>query len=207
MQLTSVDLPLAVAKAAGQDGVTHEYQLFAGPKRDDVLPEGAAKVVDFGMFHWISRPDAGVLKAFHSAVRQWGVAVICLTIIVRTHCFRCRSSRPAGQAKMQELQPEIAALKEKYGKDKEKSRGQMELFRKHKLQPAGRLPARVLAVADLHGAVPGAEQCRRSADGELFVHRESGCARCPVRCPVVLPFLGWNRVQPAPVDHDRAVRS
>ena len=42
------------------------------------------------------------------------------------------------QAKMQELQPEIAAIKEKYGKDKEKlGRAQMELFSKHQYNPFG----------------------------------------------------------------------
>jgi len=43
---------------------------------------------------------------------------------------------------MQALQPEIAALKEKYGSDKEKmARAQMELFRKHSYNPAaGCLP-------------------------------------------------------------------
>ncbi len=143
VQLTSVDLPLEGAKAAdGKNSATHEYNLFAGPKRDDVLPAGSAKVIDFGWFHWISRPMLSLLKGFHSVFGSWGISIICLTIVVRSAMFPISIRQARSAAKMQALQPEIAAIKEKYGKDKEKlARAQMELFRKHGYNPAaGCLP-------------------------------------------------------------------
>ena|SRR5579872_734145 len=143
VELTSVDLKLAKARAAGDaDSVTHSYHLFAGPKRDDVLPAGAEKVIDFGMFHWISRPMLALLKVFNRLFGSWGIAVICLTIVVRSAMFPISIKQARGAAKMQAIQPEIAALKEKYGNDKEKlARAQMELFRKHNYNPAaGCLP-------------------------------------------------------------------
>lgn len=143
VQLTSVDLQLAGTKAAdGKDAVTHSYHLFAGPKRDDVLPEGSEKVIDFGMFHWISRPMLTLLKFFYRVFGSWGIAIICLTIVVRSALFPLSIKQARGAAKMQALQPEIAALKEKHGNDKEKlARAQMELFRKHNYNPAaGCLP-------------------------------------------------------------------
>ena len=143
VELTSVELKLAKAKAAGDaDTVTHAYHLFAGPKRDDVLPAGSEKVIDFGMFHWISRPMLVLLKIFNRLFGSWGIAVICLTIVVRSAMFPISIKQARGAAKMQAIQPEIAALKEKYGTDKEKlARAQMELFRKHNYNPAaGCLP-------------------------------------------------------------------
>jgi YidC/Oxa1 family membrane protein insertase len=143
VELTSADLQLAKAKAAGDaDRVTHSYQFFAGPKRDDVLPPGSEKVIDFGMFHWISRPMLALLKVFHKLFGSWGIAIICLTIVVRSAMFPVSIRQARGAAKMQALQPEIAELKKKYGNDKEKmARAQMELFRKHKYNPvSGCLP-------------------------------------------------------------------
>jgi YidC/Oxa1 family membrane protein insertase len=143
VELTSVDLKLAKANAADDaDRVTHTYHLFAGPKRDDVLPAGSEKVIDFGMFHWISRPMLGLLKIFHRLSGSWGIAVICLTIVVRSAMFPVSIKQARGAAKMQAIQPEIAALKEKYGNDKEKfGRAQMELYRKHNFNPfAGCIP-------------------------------------------------------------------
>jgi YidC/Oxa1 family membrane protein insertase len=143
VELTSIELNLAKAKAADNaDTITHAYHLFAGPKRDDVLPEGSAKVIDFGMFHWISRPMLVLLKIFNRLFGNWGIAIICLTMVVRSAMFPISIKQARGAAKMQAIQPEIAALKEKYGSDKEKlARAQMELFRKHNYNPAaGCLP-------------------------------------------------------------------
>src|SRR5262249_48134366 len=56
-----IHLP-GVKGAKGADAVTHSYSLFAGPKRDDVLPSGAEKVLNFGWFHLISRFLLNVLK-------------------------------------------------------------------------------------------------------------------------------------------------
>jgi YidC/Oxa1 family membrane protein insertase len=94
------------------------------------------------MFHWISRPMLSLLKFFNRLFGSWGIAVICLTIVVRSAMFPVSIKQARGAAKMQAIQPEIAALKEKYGNDKEKlARAQMELFRKHNYNPAaGCLP-------------------------------------------------------------------
>jgi YidC/Oxa1 family membrane protein insertase len=149
VQLTSVDLELAKAGAADDaDRVTHSYALFAGPKRDDVLPIGAERVIDFGSFFgmfrvdWVSRLLLDVLKVFHFVTGSWGLAVICLTIVVRGAMFPISIKQARSAAKMQAIQPELALLKEKYGNDKEKmARAQMELFRKHNHNPfTGCLP-------------------------------------------------------------------
>ncbi|MGE5193743.1 MAG: YidC/Oxa1 family insertase periplasmic-domain containing protein, partial [Deltaproteobacteria bacterium] len=192
VQLTSVDLQLEGAGAAeGKDAVTHEYRLFAGPKRDDVLPEDAKKVIDFGMFHWISRPMLGMLKIFYSVFGSWGIAIICLTIVVRTALFPLSIRQARGAAKMQALQPEIAALKEKYGNDKEKlARAQMELFRKHKYNPAaGCLPVflQLPIFMGLYQALNHAVDLRMASF--LWI----GNLAAPdalFRMPFAIPFLG-----------------
>src|SRR4029077_4742524 len=93
-------------------------------------------------FHWISRPMLALLKVFQKMFGSWGIAIICLTIVVRSAVFPVSIRQARGAAKMQALQPEIAELKKKYGNDKEKmARAQMELFRKHNYNPfTGCLP-------------------------------------------------------------------
>jgi YidC/Oxa1 family membrane protein insertase len=193
VQLTSVDLQLQKAGADdGKDEVKHEYRLFAGPKRDDVLiPIGAQKVIDFGMFHWISRPMLSLLKAFYSLFRNWGLAIICLTIVVRSALFPLSIRQARGAAKMQALQPEIAALKEKYGNDKEKlARAQMELFRKHNYNPAaGCLPvfAQLPIFMGLYQALNHAVDLRLA--GLLWIDNLAA-PDALFRMPFAIPFLG-----------------
>lgn len=192
VQLTSIDLPLAAAKAAdGKDAVTHEYRLFAGPKRDDVLPEGAEKVIDFGMFHWISRPMLTLLKTFHKISGSWGIAIICLTIVVRSALFPLSIKQARGAAKMQALQPEIAALKAKHGNDKEKlARAQMELFRKHSYNPAaGCLPVflQLPIFMGLYQALNHAVDLRMA--GFLWIDNLAA-PDALFRMPMSIPFLG-----------------
>src|SRR4029077_4910638 len=118
------------------------------PKRDDVLPAGAGRVIDYGTalglfrIDWISRPMVSLLKTFSGIFRSWGISIICLTIVVRGAMFPISIKTARNAAKMQALKPEMAALDQKYANDKEKlARAKMELFRKHGHNPAaGFLP-------------------------------------------------------------------
>ena len=149
VELASVALELEPAgRGDGKDAAMHAWRLFAGPKRDDVLPDDAHRVLDYGTalglfrIDWISRPMVSALKFFHRVFGSWGIAIICLTVVVRGAMFPVSIKTARNAAKMQALKPELAALKEKYGNDKEKfARAQMELFQKHGHNPfSGCLP-------------------------------------------------------------------
>src|SRR5262249_5748747 len=61
-----------------------------------------------------------------------------LTILVRSLMFPLSRKQALMSIRMQELQPEIAKLKEKYKDDRQAlGMAQMELFRKHKVSPLG----------------------------------------------------------------------
>jgi YidC/Oxa1 family membrane protein insertase len=199
--LTSVDLDLEGAGASeGKDAITHSYKLFAGPKRDDLLPPGAEKVIDFGMFHWISRPMLALLKAFQALFGSWGLAVICLTIVVRSALFPLSIKQARGAAKMQELQPEIAALKEKYGKDKEKmARAQMELFSKHKYNPlAGCLPVflQLPIFMGLYQALNHAVDLRMA---KFLYIQNLAAPDAMFQLPFAVPFFDWREFNLLPL--------
>ncbi len=200
VELTSIDLALEGAgNADGKDAAIHTWHLFAGPKRDDVLPEGSDRVIDYGtvlgLFSvgWISQKLVWLLKLFHSIFGSWGFAVICLTIVVRGAMFPISIKTARNAAKMQALKPELAALKEKYGNDKEKfARAQMELFQKHGHNPfAGCLPLflQLPIFIGLYQALNHAVDLRLAS----FLWIDNLAAPDALfRMPFALPFLGQD---------------
>ena len=69
-----------------------------------------------------------------------GIAVIILTIIVKLIIFPVNVSAIKTQAKLKELEPELAAIKEKYPKDREAlARETMNVYQKNKINPFGSL--------------------------------------------------------------------
>ncbi len=69
-----------------------------------------------------------------------GIAVIILTIIVKLVIFPVNVSAIKTQAKLKELEPELAIIKEKYSKDREAlAKETMEVYKKNKINPFGSL--------------------------------------------------------------------
>ena len=71
-------------------------------------------------------------------VNNFGLAIIALTIIVRIITLPLTTKQLRATKGMQELQPKIAELQQKYGKDKQKlAAEQMRLYKESGMSPAG----------------------------------------------------------------------
>lgn len=139
----------AVAVAADKPRVD-SYRIFAGPKDSDVLFAydteataakaylGTAYLNDYGWFGAISRPLARVLHFYYDLVGNYGLAIVMLTLTVRS-CLLPVSYRATKSAKqMQELQPELKKIAEKYKDEPQKRvQAQQQLFRDRKVSPFG----------------------------------------------------------------------
>lgn len=135
-----VSLPITLEPG---DERTHAFDVFTGPKRPPLLRQYALEdTVCYGWFWWVAKPMQWVLHLLQGIVYNYGLAIILLTVIVRSCMFPVSRKQALGAQKMQELQPEIKAISEKYKKDPEAlRRAQMELFRKHNYHPlSGCLP-------------------------------------------------------------------
>jgi YidC/Oxa1 family membrane protein insertase len=122
--------------------VTHEYMLFIGPKDAALMarPEykAFAPIVNYGWVDFISVPLLYILRAFNSVVHNFGVAIILLTFLVRGALHPLNKKAQVSMYRMQQLQPEIKKLQEKYKNDKQRlGREQMGLFKKHSVNPMG----------------------------------------------------------------------
>jgi len=74
----------------------------------------------------------------HRWVFNWGLAIVVMTLIIKTVSlpFTLAASRSA--KRMQKFQPEIAALKVKYKDNPQKlNQATLELFKQHKINPMG----------------------------------------------------------------------
>ncbi len=124
--------------------ITHAFRVFTGPKRPPLLQQyGLQDSVSYGWFWYVAIPMQWILHFFEGyIVFNYGLAIILLTVVVRLCMFPISRKQALGAQKMQELQPELKAISEKYKKDPEALRhAQQELFRKHNYNPlSGCLP-------------------------------------------------------------------
>ena len=143
----SVELNSPAIEVPGNGEVTHEYTLFAGPKRKELIGQlNAMAVMDYGWFDAICRGMVWLLNMFHGIGLSYGIAIICLTALVRTLLMPISKHQAANAEKMKELQPEMMAkqkeLEAKYGKNTEEyMRAAQELSKKQLgLMMSGCLP-------------------------------------------------------------------
>ena len=127
------------------DSTTVDARLYVGPKSQSTLSTiapGLELTVDYGVFTVIAQPLFWILSKFHALVGNWGVAIVLLVLLIKAVFFKLSEQQYKAGAKMRKLQPRIAALKERFGEDKQKQQqAMMELYQKEKVNPlAGCLP-------------------------------------------------------------------
>jgi YidC/Oxa1 family membrane protein insertase len=120
---------------------SNSYLIYVGPKAFDTLAKygiGLEHIVDFGFFSVLSRPLFWLLKQFYHFIPNYGAAIILLTIIVRIPFIPLINKGQSSMKKLQDIQPKMAEIREKYKKDPQKMQKEvMELYKKHKVNPMG----------------------------------------------------------------------
>ena len=129
--------------------VQAETRLFAGAKNKALLDRYEAqgipklsKSIDWGWFEWFMRPIFDLLSWLFHATGNFGVAIICLTIIVRLIMFPVAQKQFKSFAAMRKMQPKLKAIQERYKNDKVKQQQEtLKLYQQEKINPAaGCLP-------------------------------------------------------------------
>ncbi len=115
--------------------------LYIGPKiQDDLeaIADGLDLTVDYGFLWWIGQPLFYLLNWFNSIIGSWGLAIIMVTIAVKSIFYPLSNAQYRSFAKMRTIQPKITALKERIGDDRQKmSQAMMELYKNEKVNPLG----------------------------------------------------------------------
>jgi YidC/Oxa1 family membrane protein insertase len=122
-------IPTAATPPVAADYVSYEVKLpstegvrfYVGPKQLDVMrsidPE-FTRAIYFGMFAVLAAPLLDGLKWVHGYVGDWGWSIIVLTILINLAMFPLRHKSVVSMRKMQELQPQLKAIQDRYAKYK-----------------------------------------------------------------------------------------
>jgi YidC/Oxa1 family membrane protein insertase len=134
----AMSAPISVPPGQTQ---TTSARLYVGPKLQNLLADiapGLGLTIDYGMFTIISQPLHWVLSQFHKLTGNWGFAIILLVLLIKAGFFKLSEAQFRSMARMRKLQPRIAALKERFGDDRQKmNQAMLELYKKEKVNPFG----------------------------------------------------------------------
>jgi YidC/Oxa1 family membrane protein insertase len=143
------DYSLAPATVAPGQTVTTQTRLFAGVKEKDWLNRYEAAgipqfsyAIDWGWFHWFMIPIFDLLLFLFHTLGNFGLAIICLTFIVRAIMFPIAQKQFQSMAAMRKIQPKMKALQERFKDDKQRQQQEiLKLYQAEKINPAaGCLP-------------------------------------------------------------------
>jgi YidC/Oxa1 family membrane protein insertase len=145
---TRADLPTEVVGPG--ETVAVSSMLFAGAKewtviRDYEREKGIDRfidAIDWGWFFFLTKPIFAVLYWVNGFIGNMGWSIIVLTLMIKLVLLPLAWKSYVSMAKMKELQPEMMAIKERAGEDKQKLQKEMiELYKTRKVNPAaGCLP-------------------------------------------------------------------
>jgi YidC/Oxa1 family membrane protein insertase len=131
----------AGAKEAGVVGMNFPLVGFGGYNKELGLNHFDL-LIDWGWFYFITKPMFLALDWFYRFFGNFGVSILLVTVIVKLLFFPLANKSYASMAKMKSVQPQLAALKERYPDDRVKQQQEMmEIYKKEKINPiAGCLP-------------------------------------------------------------------
>jgi YidC/Oxa1 family membrane protein insertase len=126
-----VELPVPWQDPQNRKRVFYAYSLAApgavsvpfylGPKTFDILkaadPE-LVRAIDYGMFAFLAVPLLQALKWVNGFVGNFGWSIIVLTVLINVVLFPLRHRSMVSMKKMQNLQPKVKAIQDRYAKYK-----------------------------------------------------------------------------------------
>jgi YidC/Oxa1 family membrane protein insertase len=128
-------------------------RLFAGAKEvaivdtydRDLKLNRFELLIDWGWFYFITKPMFLAMDWIFHLVGNFGVAILVVTLIIKIVFLPLANKSYASMAKMKAVQPQLEAIRQRFGDDKMKQQqAMMELYKKEQINPlAGCLPIAV----------------------------------------------------------------
>lgn len=115
--------------------------LYSGPQEQAALKKmapGLELVVDYGFLTIIAAPIFWALQWIYGIVGNWGWAIVVLTILIKAIFYPLSAASYRSMAKMRQVTPRLAQLKERFGDDKQRlNQEMMKLYQTEKINPLG----------------------------------------------------------------------
>lgn len=148
-------IPSGVAGSAmiGKDPATHTYvaraaatptgatmQVYVGPKDDRILSRYDSQLdraIDLGTFAFLAHPLLSLLRLFNDILGNYGLAIILLTLVIKLLFLPLTKASFESMQKMQQIQPEMKALRERITDPNQLNRELMDLYKRRGVNPMG----------------------------------------------------------------------
>jgi YidC/Oxa1 family membrane protein insertase len=133
----AMSFPVGLLQPGGSK--QYDFEVYAGPKDYMGLKSLGAdqkKVMQFGIFWWISEPLSWALNFLSGMLGSYGLGIIVLTIIVKLILWPLTAQATRSQKKMQSLQGPMAKLREKHkGNSQKLNQEMMKFYKENKVNP------------------------------------------------------------------------
>lgn len=214
-QTTRIDFSRPVIKSSQQDDT---YYFYFGPKTGDQLSKynysdknsfGLADFhLDEAMDTWtVLRPlEDGIkwlLNLFYLIIPNYGVAILLVTILVKVLLFPLTKKSSISSARMQELQPQMQALQDKYKDNPQKlNQAMADFYKNEKFNPmSGCLP--MLIQIPIFFAMYNLFNTHFDLRGAMFIPGWIPDLSAPESvwnfAPFQIPLLGWSDIRALPI--------
>ena len=143
LRTTNVSFLVATeaVKIEGGQPLVHDYQVFLGPKKPSILAHYQLEpLLEYGwlIFEYPAKLLGGVLHFLYWITGNYGIAIVLLTMVVRSCMVPLSLKQAKSAAMMQQLAPEVQKVKDKFPDDPMKQHAAVqELYKKHNFNPFG----------------------------------------------------------------------
>lgn len=182
-----------------RSAASYKFSLYAGPTDKKTMEQySLSSAANYGVLGGVSDILLAGLKLFHKVFRNWGIAVILLSILVNIVLFPLSRKSYESMKKMQHIQPHMDKLREEHkGNPSKLNKEMMELYKKYDVNPMGGCLPLLLQIPifiALYQALMKSLELRGS--GFLWVKDLSMPDAVPI--PFSLPIIG-NTINVLPI--------
>ena len=121
-------MPVIRVDATAEGGRT-TFGLYFGPKDRAALAQAGHDLdrsIDFGYFWFIALPLLEALRLLHDLTRNWGIAIIILTTLVKVATIPLTQATHRQMKEMQKIQPQMQRIRERFKDDSEALQREMQ---------------------------------------------------------------------------------
>ena len=155
-QVRGVVVAFPLSAAPGQT-LTFRFGGYLGPKDPNLLAAvpgpsvrqatgttastytpNLTETIDYGIWAVIAKLLVSIMGFFHGMTGNWGLAIILLTVLVKTILLPLTHRSMVSMEAMKKLQPRVEELRKKYADDRERQNMEMmKLYQEQKVNPLG----------------------------------------------------------------------
>ena len=136
----TVGLHIEVPSLTAGERWDYSFGIYLGPKRLESLKKierGVERMVEHGFFGDLFRV-VYILNFFYRLTHNYGLAIILLTIMINLILFPLSWKSFVSIKEMRKLQPEMEKIRKQFRSEPQKMNKEIiELYRRHKVNPAG----------------------------------------------------------------------